>query len=283
MLSPEERAAATFLLEKQLELAGRQLAADCRIPYTVSHIRLGSTITVTLTGPEGQREGTAIGLEDLPNVYSQLVRSLVGSREVVDRSNVTLTQASALRVHSDSYPYARLGYGGIFGDRTYGTPSFGFGYRAELDSFAVDVSFLNFQVASSSAFTGPNANAGSLLKLSGLYFLNGRSSASPYFGGGLSWGGRNFTEERPSYSYNGRTVYSYSSDWHGSGLQGELTAGYEFARTTTIRAFVQADAILPFYNVTRDTYTSSNVTSSDSRYSPSLIMSVGLGWQRNRK
>ena len=53
--------------------------------------------------------------------------------------------------------------------------------------------------------------------------------------------------------------------------------------TTTIRAFVQADAILPFYNVTRDTYTSSNITSSDSRYSPSLIMSVGLGWQRNRK
>jgi hypothetical protein len=61
---------------------------------------------------------TAHGLSDLPALYSQLVRSLAGIHGVVDRSNVTEEQASALRVHTDSYFYARLGYGAIFSDRT---------------------------------------------------------------------------------------------------------------------------------------------------------------------
>ena len=63
-------------------------------------------------------------------------------------------------------------YGGVFADRTYGTPALGFGYRAELDSFAIDVAFLNYQFASPGAYSSPRASAFSWLKLSGLRFLD---------------------------------------------------------------------------------------------------------------
>ncbi len=73
------------------------------------------------------------------------------------------------------------------------------------------------------------------------------------------------------------------SAWRGSGLQGELTAGYELARTTTLRVFVQADASLPFYKVISQTYSTSNVVTTSRRYAPSLVVSIGLGWQKNRR
>ena len=76
-LQPDERTAARLLVGKQFELAGHRVVDDnCDVTYTVSHIRLGSTITVTLSGPAGTREATALGLDDLPAVYSQMVRSL---------------------------------------------------------------------------------------------------------------------------------------------------------------------------------------------------------------
>jgi len=79
------------------------------------------------------------------------------------------------------------------------------------------------------------------------------------------------------------TVYYYNTAGRGSGLQGELTAGYELGRATTIRMFMQADAILPFYSVTSQSISSRGVVSSTTRrYTPSLVMSLGFGWQRNR-
>ena len=143
-LTPSDRTAAVLLFNRQLAMAGEQVVADCPTPFLLAHIQLGNAITVTVSGPRGDRQGTALGLEDLPALYNQMVRSLLTGRPmtglaVVDRTNVTAAQAtSAPRVRSDSFWYARLGYAGIFGDRTYGTPSFGFGYRAELDRVALD-------------------------------------------------------------------------------------------------------------------------------------------------
>jgi hypothetical protein len=290
-LSPQDRTAVLLLVARQFELAGDRVAPEaCTMPYTVAHIRLGETIVVTLSGPNGRREGIALGLDDLPALYSQMVRSIVtGSPmtgfNVVDRTNVTEAQAaSAKRVQSDSFAYARLGYGSIFGDRGYGGPTLGFGYRAELDSFAIDVSFFNVQMPSSGSdsYYGSSqfSTAGSVLKLEGLYFKNPKANATPYFGGGVSYG---FTDFGGTYSNS-----IYRSGWHGSGLQGELTVGYELPRASTLRIFVQADTILPFYNVASDTVTYSRSTPTgtivtERRYSPSLVMSVGFGWQRNRR
>ena len=290
-LSSENRAAARLLLARQFELEGDRVVPEgCATPYTVSHVKLGETIVVTLSGPNGQRrEGTALGLDDLPPLYSQMVRSIVTGRpmegfNVVDRSNVTEAQTSANRVHIDSFGYARLGYGSIFGDRRYGGPTIGFGYRAELDSFGLDVSFLNYQLPSSGSggYYGPSdsSTSGSLLKLEALYFMKPKANATMYVGGGASYGVTDFGGATG-------TITSYQSSWHGSGLQGELTVGYEWPRASSLRTFVQADAMFPFYNVTSQTIAysrsgPSSVASTEHRYSPSLVVSVGLGWQRNR-
>lgn len=281
--SPQDRAAALLLVAKQFELAGRRVMPErCSTPYTVSHVGLGNTITVTLSGPNGRREGTALGLDDLPALYSQMVRSIVTGRpmtgfNVVDRTNVTASQASPLRVQSDSFGYARLGYGGIFGDHTYGAPALGFGYRVELDSFGIDVSFLNLQVKTSNSYYGSSSGAiaGSWLKLEGLHFMKPAANASAYVGAGASWGGTNF-------GGGGYGSTGYRSNWHGSGLQGELTVGYEFPRASTLRLFVQADAGLPFYKVRSETFSRSGRTATtEHRYAPSLAVSIGLGWQRD--
>lgn len=276
-LTPADRTGAVLLLTRQFEIAGQHVVGSCDAPYVVSHIALGRTIIVTLAGPAGQREGTALGMEDLPALYSQMVRSILTGRpmtgfNVVDRTNVTAAQSAVERVETDTFWYARLGYGGVFGDRAYGTPALGMGYRVELDSFGVDISFLNYQIGSDSpsyynSYGG--AFAGSILKLEGLYFLNPKANKTTYLGGGLSWGGANF-----------------GNGWNGSGLQGELTAGYELPRASTLRTFVQADAILPFYQVSAVRYPvdyrRGGAITTEQRYAPSFVVSLGLGWQKNR-
>jgi|RhiMetdeSRZDD1v2_1073273.scaffolds.fasta_scaffold38322_7 hypothetical protein len=275
-LSPQDRAAAILLVTRQFELAGEPVVqGDCSTRYTLSHVMLGNTITVTLSGPNTSREGTALGLDDLPALYSQMVRSIVTGRPmtgmgVVDRTNVTASQTSSRRVGSDRFGYARVGYSGIFSDRTYGAPAVGLGYRAELDSFGIDVSFLNSQISSSSGYNSAGASAGSLLKLEVLHFTNPSGNTTKYFGGGVGWGWTNIESGGLNRRYG-----------NGSGLEGDLTAGYEIARATTVRLFAQLDAALPFYKVISNTYSRSGVVTT-SRYAPSLVFSVGLGWQRGR-
>jgi hypothetical protein len=280
-LTPSDRAVAVRLVGKQFELEGQSVTPqDCTERYILTHMMLGNTIFVTLAGHLGHREGTALGKDDLPALYSQMVRSLVTGRpmagfNVVDRTNVTTAQTSRERVPADGFWYARLGYGGVFGDRTYGAPAMGFGYRVELDSFGIDVSFFNYQLASSnnysSSYYGQREDVfvGSLLKLEGLYFLDPEANESAYAGGGISWGGSHF-----------------GNNWNGSGLQGELTAGYEMLRASTLRVFVQADAALPFYRVTSVRYPAGFRPNAqpitEQRYASSFVVSMGLGWQRHR-
>ena len=286
-LSPVERTAARRMLANALEREGvRVVDGACDTPYVLAHARLGDTIGVTLDGPFGHREGTAIGADDLPHLYSQMARSIVlnapiGSVRVIDRTNVTRAQdLPPRRLASDRFGYARLGYASVFADGTYGAPAFGFGYRAEFDHVAADVSFFNYALSNSgSSYYGSyrNATVGSLLKLEGLYFPNPTANASPYFGGGMSWGGTDVSHG---------TTY-----WSGMGLQGELTAGYELGRASSVKIFLQADAILPFYRVQSTTYTyqrtpngtyASTYSTAD-RYAPSLVVAVGLGWQKGRQ
>ena len=284
--SPSEQAAARLLMERQFQQEGeRVLPEGCgsQYSYSLTHVRLGNTIVVSIDGPGGRREGIAQGTDDLPALYSQMARSIVTGRpmegfNVIDRTNVTMSQSEARRVHTDSLWYARLGYGSLFGHDSYGTPALGFGYRAELDTFAIDVSFLNFQFSNADTSSSRGATTHTLLKLSGLYFLSPRANRSPYFGGGLSYGHQSF-----GGSYSGTS--GYTSAWTGHGLQGELTAGYEFARATTFRMFVQADAVLPFYEATAETYSLPSrpstaappVRTTSRRYAPSLIVSIGVG------
>ena len=285
-LAPHDRTGAVLLLARQFELAGQRIASDsCAIRYTLAHVQLGDSIFVTLSGAGQNREGMALGLSDLPSLYSQMVRSMVSGRpmagfNVVDRTNVTTLQASTKRVQTDRYGYARLGYGAISGDTVYGVPSMGFGYRVELDSIGLDVSFLNWQGRTGTYGSSSSAMTSALLKLQALRFLRPTANASPYFGGGVSWGISDFGGGSVDYRSP-----AYRTSWHGSGLQGELTFGYELPRASTLRVFVEANGVLPFYQVASTTYPyprTSSTTTIDRRYAPSVVVSVGVGWQRNR-
>ncbi|HEX5110151.1 MAG TPA: hypothetical protein VFV95_16985 [Vicinamibacterales bacterium] len=276
--APRDRDAALLLVTTQFESEGeRVVPPPCPQSFLLFHSQLGNLVVVTMSGQGKTWQTTALTLDDVPAIYSQMVRSIVTGRpmtglNVVDRTNVTSSQAQAHRVHSDSLWYGRLGYGGVFADRSYGTPALGFGYRAELDSFAIDVSFINHQFTSPGSYASPRASAFTVLKLSGFRFLRPQANRSAYYGGGLSYGFRNIS--RGNYPY---TLGTYTTSWDGSGLQGELTAGYELARATSLRVFVQADAVLPFYTLTSETRATNGVVSTDSRYAPSLVLSIGVG------
>jgi hypothetical protein len=228
-----------------------------------------------MQGPQGYRQATARALEEIPAVYSQMIHSLLSGQPMgtangtVDRTNATSAQQAPTRVEADSLWYLRLGYAGATGPITNSGPAFGFGYRYELDSMGIDVSFLNFMFSSndrssSTTSSGSAGVTGSWVKLMGLYFLNPTANGSSYLAGGVSWGGTVVGDNTRVYS--------------GSGLQGEVSGGYEFLRASTIRMFAQADVTLPFYAVSTSSFDVAPVQKS---WAPTFTVSVGLGWGKS--
>jgi hypothetical protein len=285
-LSEPDRNAALTMLAQTLRQQGLEVAdQNCMGMYVVYHVKFGSSVNVFMQGPQGYRQASARTLEEVPALYSQMVRSLIANQPMstvngtVDRTNVTSEQQAPNRVEADSLWYARLGYAGIANPGANTGPAIGFGYRYELDSLAIDLSFINLMFSSSSnnSTTGSSSSAGvtgSWIKLMALYFNNPTANGSSYFGGGVSWGATAVSKD------DGNNVSVYS----GSGLQAELSAGYEFLRASNIRMFAQFDATLPLYRVSStDVVTNGYITSGATSYaySPSFGLSVGIGWGRS--
>src|SRR4030095_12804597 len=58
--SPQEQGASIFLIKSEFEQAGERVAsAPCPSPYSVSHVRLGDLIVVTIAGQNGKRAAVA--------------------------------------------------------------------------------------------------------------------------------------------------------------------------------------------------------------------------------
>jgi hypothetical protein len=104
-----------------------------------------------------------------------------------------------------------------------------------------------------------------LIRLMGLYFLNPLANHSTYLGAGISYGIAGMRNSGGSYD--------------GNGLQGELSVGYELLRASTIRVFAQLEGTLPFYKMRNDDSTGAP---DDSKYSPTVVFSLGVGWGRGR-
>jgi hypothetical protein len=175
------------------------------------------------------------------------------------------------------FAYVRLGASTVMADDVRRVPAAGFGLRAETESFAVDVSGLNLAFGYDANDPIGEVAAGSLVKIQGIKFLAPERERSSYIGGGLSWG---FVTAGRAESPGGR-----DASWHGRGLQGEVTAGYELSRGSSFRFFVQTDASLPFFRARSESYdypTPGTVvhTGSDQRYIPSIVLSLGVGWRR---
>jgi hypothetical protein len=211
-----------------------------------------------------------------------MVRSLISGRPMntsngtVDRSNVTSAQQAPNRVEADSLWYLRIGYGLALGPTTGHGVAFGFGYRYELDELGIELSFLNLMIGNNNNSSGSATVTGDWAKIMGLYFLSPTAGQSLYLGAGLSWG---MAAAAGNATGTGSTSFQ---TYTGSGLQGELSVGYEFLRASTIRMFLQADATLPFYTVHRNTYDSTLLaTVGGSSWVPSLAFSFGIGWGKS--
>ena len=183
-------------------------------------------------------------------------------------------EAAPISPPHDSYWYGRFGYGTIDNESAFGGVALGFGHRRERGALALDVLLFSAQLKIFG--TGPSdlnqiggvythAAAASLATVKGLYLMRPSGRATPYIGAGAGWGAVSF----------GRSV-DIDERWHGKGFQGEVTAGYAFARSAvSTRFFVQADITRPFYRAKR--YSDKVVVTGD-RYAPSLVVSLGAGW-----
>ena len=189
--------------------------------------------------------------------------------------------AAAVPAHADEFrvfSYARLGRAAVFDTgNPRREPGVGLGVRGGTDTFAIDASFLNWVLGFHPVDTVRDMSAGSMLKIEGLRYLSPRAKSSAYVGGGMSWGHVSLGRAAPPGEG--------ATSWGGHGLQAEFTAGYELARKSPVRLFVQADATAPFFRARSETYDYSQpgslvTTRTDSRYVPTVVVSFGVGWQR---
>lgn len=276
-LTPAEQSAVrglvlqAFANEKQVVNSS---GTACIETYAVSNIKLGNTINVTITGPRGQRTGRSTSLDDLPNVYSQMVRSLITGAPMetgggtTDRTNVTKEQSAPRRVAADSLKYVTLGYGGVIAGRFAYGPAFGFGYRKELDRIGLDISGANILLANDNREGKSYGFSMSLIQLLGLYYQDPIKDGSMYYGAGLSYGFISASDD------DGDNAYV------GSGLQGHAIAGYEAFRSSTIRGFIQLNVTLPFYKSDTEIFSTGGETGG-TRYTPTVTLQLGFGWGKS--
>jgi hypothetical protein len=280
-LEASDRDASRTLFEQALIDAGQKVVGkgqECTETWRIYSVKLGSSVTATVNSPDDRRTMKLRSVEDLPNAYSQMIKSLLSHTpmttegENVDRTNVTSPQMSPNRVSADSLWYFRLGYGGVVGGGLTGGPGFGMGWRKELDRIALDLSFLNMVVTKDN--DSYKNFSGSWIKLGALYYFDPYANYSFYAGGGISWGATMVIKDTNYYS--------------GSGIHGELTAGYEMFRASNIRLLFQFDASLPTYSATSDFYTSTvlngvttDLRHKDSVYAPSFVFSLGIGFGKS--
>ncbi len=279
MLSPQEQKAAALLFEEALRQEGLAIdAALCTEAWVVSHTRLGDSLVVVIASPHGRRSDRVRAIEELPAQYSQSIRALRTGHDprneiagVVDRTNVTSAQVELKRVQSESLFFVRIGYGYASGPGNGGGPSLGLGWRKELNRVALDVTFANALVLSNGndqdTYSSGPLDGGSFtpVALGVNYHFRPLSNGTPYAGLGL-----------------GFTVWNPDAD-ESKGLDLRLSLGYEMLRASTVRLFVQADAILPTYEVTRRSWSSNGATSSDERFRPATFaLSLGIGFGGGR-
>jgi hypothetical protein len=268
-LTPEERSSVVTLFEDSLTEEKQEVSREgCTDTWTLYHIRLGESLTVVVQSSRGTRRERVKKIEDLPAIYSQMVRSMLSGTQLtndgaaINRKNVTESQNDPQRVHAEAIWYAKLGYGATTADGFHSGPQFGFGRRWELDQVGIDLGFLNFLTyQDSDGFEGVSA---SWIEIGADYFFDAFGNNSPYVGAGLSLGSH--------------TIPSASGDFEGSGLQGKGVLGYEFFRASTIRLLVQFEAVVPMYRLARKTTDATGGTDTDHVYSPNLMLSLGLGW-----
>ena len=227
-LAAEDQHSALLLFSSALEAQGVVLgdSEGCENRYVLSHVALGSSITVRASLGENAQSMTVSTLEDLPRAYSQLANTLVNGVELADamgRDNVTIEQAHNQRRMKTEY-LATLGFGGSMVTPGTGVaPLFKGGMRIEINSWALDASF---ELAADGHEGREQAVLAGTLNLLG--FANPLANHTLYYGGGLGYGMTALQDYSESYGFEARGI-----------------VGYELFRATTMRLFFQGDLVLP--------------------------------------
>ena len=210
----------------------------------------------------------------LVTVFSMVSPALAGD----DASSQPTMRRPSRRSLPDPVVYARIGFGAAFADSFRPGPAIGFGIRGETEPFVLDVCG-SFVINSISHDGEGTTIAGSIVRLSMLHFVDLNADRAMYVGGGFSWGGVLLGRRS--------TPATYTTDWTGSGLQAEVTVGYELTRKSPLRLFVQADVGIPFFTARSETYARSDggIIDHSSRriekqYAPSAVVAMGIGWKR---
>jgi hypothetical protein len=251
-LNESERQSALFLLKEGLLENGAVVEGDCSDNWSLTHLRLGGSITVSAVSPNRRLKLTVSSEADLPGVYSQIANAIVHNKEIGDslaRDNVTRDQASPKRVKAEFMSIVTFG-GTLYPPAGAAVaPTFGFGMRVELDTWAIDVSgkVALPPDALQAAFFSASGH------LNGLYFLDGQANHSFYVGGGLGYGG---------------IAYESAGNLSGAGFDLQGIGGFEMFRASTMRMLVQGHAGLPLY-----------VLDGADTWSPQFGLSIGIGYK----
>ena len=239
-LTEQEQNISRNFIEALLSAEGLEIDNQkCSEKYFVYHLKLGNAVTVVLSNASKTEKVMAASMEELPAVYSQAIRGLLGKTKET-RKNITLAQANPTRIKADDLWYVGFGFAAIPDAKVDGV-AFNFGYRYELDELAVDFSF-NFLIPKQTDENSENweeeddSDSFFDMRIAALYFFAPESSSTFYMGGGLGYG-----------SMLLGTLTS-------SGLSGTGILGIEFLRASTIRMFAQIAGTIPFYKVGGKTY-----------------------------
>ena len=268
-LSYQERVAGQTLLTQALAEAGVEVVPQgCGETYSYFHVRMGQSVTLSLSGPPGERTLTVPSIEALPEGY----RTLVAALHEPAAAEPAATPSRRRRANADAptpveadggfepggFGYLRMGMGSIRASEVAFGPALGAGYRFEFDRVGLDLSLGNFVLAQKRDAGAPTSGAmsASWLRAEGLYFFDAAADRSAYVGGALGWGITAAVSEAGTAS--------------GSGAHPEITAGYELLRDSSLRVFGQCNVVLPAYRV--------HDGLGDPRYTPSVLFTLGAGY-----
>lgn len=291
-LESGERTAILTMVESSARQRGLKISHDedsCDEIFSIYSVRLGNTLTATLSTPDDVKSQKARDLDELPEAYDKLIAAVVSDKE--QRENEAAQAQAAQEVASREQPveadsseaksepgealetniwFARLGYAMDFGLEFGGGPGIGVGYRYEASDFGLEISALNLNLASINSFA--DAMSASWLRVGGMYFFNPAGNQTPYLQTAMSWGS-NFIHT--------------NDEWFGSsGIRGEFGGGMEFLRESPVRMFVEANLVLPFYKVKYTTTTKTpnadngvDVLEREHKlYTPALMIFMGVGF-----
>lgn len=238
-LEGDEAVAVKVLVEGSLRKDGLEVVrAPCGEMYTIYSVRLGRSMTATVSGAGETRDRKVRDVEELPLAYKRLIYSLMndeiddlegdrGRESEVDNGYDIQDSRQVVREHDKNVRhgliYVKGSLGAILGDGGAGGLGFGLGGRYRFDRGGFDISIVN-------VFKGEErVGQASLIRAGGMVYFSPEERGSGYLNAGLSYG------------------FTQVGGLKGEGPQAEIGLGYEFARASVISPLLEVNFVLPLY------------------------------------